>query len=507
MAEKDPTIESAKFDPRVFGGDVDGPGMVSPRDGGSGGRSGDGVAGAVSGSGFSLKAEPPPTKRVSRNVLNMAVAFAVLVLVAVVFGVSSLKTNAPGSTSPQDNTNSAMPTPAPNLKQVAESLKNSNPSNAASSGNGNDEDKKGDGPLNSPGRNQQTAKTGPSHADQFKDWVERHKYDRARARMMAEDQAYTAQLATKSTQVPGAARAQKTASQPDVQLARAATPAGSAPSAASAPASAAPSVYTGQPRPDRIDAASQLPALAAAAARQAGVGGVVGIGGADTQSESARAAAAKASFADSKRDVGYLQQDVRDPRSGHEIAAGSIIPAVMLSAINSDLPGAIVAQTRSDVYSTFDYKTLLVPAGSRIVGRYQSDIATGQERILVVWDELIFPNGRRISLEGMGAVDGTGAAGMKDQVTTHFWRIWGNALMISALGVGVQLSQPKSSNQNNTPTASQQAAAAAFNSLNDTAQQVLRRNLQISPTLEIRPGYVFNIMVNKSMSLPAYRDE
>jgi type IV secretion system protein VirB10 len=203
---------------------------------------------------------------------------------------------------------------------------------------------------------------------------------------------------------------------------------------------------------------------------------------------------------------GYLAESVKKRLGGHELAAGSIIPAVMLTGINSDLPGVITAQVRQTVYDTFDESVRVIPQGARLVGRYSSQIASGQERVLVAWDEMIFPNGNRINLRGMAGVDGQGQAGFNDKVNNHFFKTWGSALMVSLLGVGVQLSQPQNASYSAAPTAASQSAAAAANSLNEAGSKVLEKNLNISPSLQIRPGYVFNVIVNKSIMLPPYRD-
>lgn len=491
---RDPALDSgdAKFDAKAFSGDVDGPGLVSsaPASGAQPQPQQD----------LKLKAAPPETKSMSRKGVMLMLGAASVVVLLVFWGVSRMGVGGP--VEPSADT-AAGTTPAGAAQAPRIDALNAKALEQQAQGGGQAGQQPGAQPtIGPPPGNLSGAPgapgTGPSHREQYLDWLQRHQFDRLRARHMAADQAHTASLIGESSGNQPAAAARP-------QMAAAAMPAQAAP-------------YTGQPRPDRIPpellaqlatAQGQAQGRAAQVAQVAqgqgqGQGRTMAAGagaGAQGQDRAARNEA----FAESSRDVGYLDQPLRDPRPGHEIAAGSIIPAVMLSAINSDLPGAIVAQVRSDVFSTFDFRVLLIPAGSRLIGRYASDIATGQERILVAWDELILPSGRRISLEGMGAVDGQGAAGMSDQVTTHFWRIWGNALMISAIGVAAQQSQPQNANQNNSPTSSQQAAAAATTSLNETAQQVLRRNLNISPTLEIRPGYTFSVMVNQSISLPAYR--
>lgn len=489
-SKRDPALDSAdaEFDPRAFGGDVDGPGMVSSPPGGS-----------QTGKGISLRAEPPETKNLTKNGALVLVGVFAAIAAGIVLGVGGLgqdRIREPAQTShPPATVAGAAQAPKIGAEAVAAGGSRDEGPEAK---RGSSSSEQQDGRLSGPSG--QVAPAGPSHREQYEDWLERHRYDRLRAQHMAFDQAHKAPLVGDSVS--------RNQPAPRLQAAVAAAPAQSPAQGGSGMGMSG--EYVGQPRPERIspEILSQLTqGQGRAQGSQVGFAGFQPQGFAGLAPQGQSRSAQMEAFAESSRDVGYLNQSVREARPGHEVAAGSIIPAVMLSGINSDLPGSIVAQVRSDVFSTFDFQTLLIPAGSRLIGRYQSDIATGQQRVLVAWDELIFPNGRRISLEGMGAVDGQGAAGMRDQVNTHFWRIWGNALMISAIGVAVQQSQPQNANQNNSPTSSQQAAAAAANSLNETAQQVLRRNLNISPTLEIRPGYTFSVMVNRSISLPAYRDD
>lgn len=204
-------------------------------------------------------------------------------------------------------------------------------------------------------------------------------------------------------------------------------------------------------------------------------------------------------------DSGYLPELLKPKLGEFELTAGSVIPAVMLSGINSDLPGTIVAQTRQTVYATNDPDAVVIPQGSRLVGRYSADVAYGQSRVLAAWDELILPNGSRISLRGMSAADGQGQSGIEDQVNNHFWRTWSSALLVSFLGVAAQQSQPQNQGAFNTPSGSAQASAAAMNSLSDVSSKILQKSLNISPTLQVRPGMAFNVMVNRSIILPTYR--
>jgi type IV secretion system protein VirB10 len=208
--------------------------------------------------------------------------------------------------------------------------------------------------------------------------------------------------------------------------------------------------------------------------------------------------------AQAKGDNGYLPAAVQPPLAQHELFAGSVIPAVMLTGIDSDLPGAISAQVRQTVYDSLNPSVVLIPQGTRLIGEYSSQIAYGQSRVLVAWSRLIYPNGATIDLRGMEGTDGKGQAGFHDQVDNHYFRVFGSAILMSLLGVGAQLSQPQNSGALNTPSASQQAAAATAQQLNNVGTNLLNRNLNIQPTLIIRPGYAFNVLVNRTMILPPY---
>ena len=168
------------------------------------------------------------------------------------------------------------------------------------------------------------------------------------------------------------------------------------------------------------------------------------------------------------------------------------------------LPGTISAQVRQTVYDSLNPSVVLIPQGTRLIGEYSSEVAYGQSRVLVAWSRLIYPNGATMDLRGMEGTDGKGQAGFHDQVDNHYFRVFGSAILMSLLGVGAQLSQPQNSGALNTPSASQQAAAATAQQLNNVGTNLLNRNLNIQPTLIIRPGYAFNVLVNRTMILPPY---
>jgi type IV secretion system protein VirB10 len=205
----------------------------------------------------------------------------------------------------------------------------------------------------------------------------------------------------------------------------------------------------------------------------------------------------------------YLSASVRVPVSPYEIKAGTIMPAVLLSAVNSDLPGQVLGQVREAVYDTETGQHLLVPQGTRLVGLYDHHIVYGQERVLITWKRLILPNGSSLSLkDGMPGADALGAAGFHDEVNNHYLRIFGNALLLSVISAGVQLSQTPEFGRNfQGPTAGNVLGAAVGQQLGSTASEFIRRGMTIAPTLEVRPGYPFNVLVTQDVVFPGPYDD
>jgi type IV secretion system protein VirB10 len=200
----------------------------------------------------------------------------------------------------------------------------------------------------------------------------------------------------------------------------------------------------------------------------------------------------------------YLRSSVRKPVSPYEVKAGTIIPAVLLTAINSDLPGQITGQVRENVYDSDTGEHLLIPQGTRLIGLYDHHIAYGQQRVLITWKRLILPNGSSLSLrDGMPGADDIGASGFHDQVNHHYLRIFGHALLMSVISAGVQLSQvPQYGQSFAGPTAGNVLGGAVGQQLGSATAEVLRRGMNVSPTLEIRPGFAFNVMVTQDVIFP-----
>lgn len=196
-----------------------------------------------------------------------------------------------------------------------------------------------------------------------------------------------------------------------------------------------------------------------------------------------------------------LDSPLQAPRSPYELRAGFVIPATLISGINSDLPGQIVAQVSQDVYDTATGKYKLVPQGSRLVGAYSSSVAYGQSRVLVAWQRIVFPDGKALDLGSMPGADGAGYAGFKDDVNNHYVRIFGSALLLSGVVASAAYSQNR--NPSNTPTAPTAGSAlseALGQQLGQATAQMISKNLNIAPTLEIRPGFRFNVIVVKDLT-------
>ena len=197
----------------------------------------------------------------------------------------------------------------------------------------------------------------------------------------------------------------------------------------------------------------------------------------------------------------YLQQSLQKPISPYEIKAGSIIPTALITGLNSDLPGQIVGQVTEPVYDTVTGQHLLIPQGTKIVGRYNADIGYGQDRLQIVWDRLIMPNGNSIGLESMVGTDKAGAAGLEDQVDYHIPGLVGAVLLSSIIGAGANLATDSSADgsfiDDLGDTAAQQAASVG--------SDIVRRQLDIQPTITVRPGFRLNILVGRDIVLEPYR--
>ena len=197
----------------------------------------------------------------------------------------------------------------------------------------------------------------------------------------------------------------------------------------------------------------------------------------------------------------YLGASLRAPVSPYEIKAGTIIPAVLLSAVNSDLPEQVLGQVREAVYDTENGQQLLVPQETRLVGPYDHHVVYGQERVPITWKRLILPNGSSLSLkDGMPGTDAVGAAGFHDQVNHHDLRTRGNALLLSVISTGVHLSHaglwaqlqgPRPGTCSAPPWVSRWAARRRSSSAGASHRP-----------WEVRPGYAVTVPVTQDLLFP-----
>ncbi len=190
---------------------------------------------------------------------------------------------------------------------------------------------------------------------------------------------------------------------------------------------------------------------------------------------------------------------VTAPASANVLQAGAIIPAALITGIRSDLPGQITAQVTENVYDSPTGHILLVPQGTRIIGQYDNGVGFGQRRVLLVWNRLIFPNGRSIVLERQPGADAEGYAGLEDGVDYHWGELFKAAALSTLLSVGAEAGT--SQDENNLVQA---LRSGASNSISQTGQQIVGRQLNIAPTLTIRPGFPVRIIVTRDLVIEPY---
>jgi type IV secretion system protein VirB10 len=189
-----------------------------------------------------------------------------------------------------------------------------------------------------------------------------------------------------------------------------------------------------------------------------------------------------------------------EPVSPYSLLAGSVIPASLITGLNSDLPGMVTAQVTQNVYDTVTGRILLVPQGARLTGKYDSVVAFGQRRALVVWQRLILPDGSSVRLDTMPATDPSGYAGLADKVDFHTWRLLKGIGLATLLGVGTELTIRGESDLVEAIRESAQSNTAR------AGEQITQRNLDIPPTITIRPGAPVRVLVTRDLILAPWRD-
>lgn len=203
-----------------------------------------------------------------------------------------------------------------------------------------------------------------------------------------------------------------------------------------------------------------------------------------------------------QRDTGgiYNPHALQTPVSPYQVMAGSVIAASLITGINSDLPGLVVAQVTENVYDTVTGSTLLIPQGSRLIGVYDSVVAFGQSRALLVWQRILLPDGSSIEIDNLPATDVAGYAGLEDEVDYHTWRLLKGIALATLLGVGTELSLgPDESDLVRAIRESTQQ------NVNRAGQRITEKNLNIQPTITVRPGWPLRVIVHRDLVLRPYR--
>lgn len=202
------------------------------------------------------------------------------------------------------------------------------------------------------------------------------------------------------------------------------------------------------------------------------------------------------------KDTSWISPYSRITGQPFELKTGAVIPGVMVTGINSDLPGNIIAQVSQNVFDSATGNHLLLPQGAKLFGVYDSRVIYGQERVLVAWNRVVFPDGSAITLGAMPGSDMAGNAGYTDEVNNHYFRIFGSAVLMSLMSGGMAYTMDSLDNSNSEsdkPTLQNEMGSALAAQLGQATLQLLQKNLNIKPTLEIRPGYQFNVIVTKDL--------
>lgn len=206
-------------------------------------------------------------------------------------------------------------------------------------------------------------------------------------------------------------------------------------------------------------------------------------------------------FVNAREDSGTVNPHrLQPPASPWQLSAGSVIAASLITGLNSDLPGMVVAQVTANAYDSATGRTVLVPQGARLIGRYDSVVAFGQSRALLVWQRIVFPDGSSIQLDNLPATDTQGYAGVRDRVDFHTWQLLRGIGLSTLLGVGTQLTL--GSEEADLVRALRESTQA---NADRAGQRIVERNLDIQPTIRVRPGFPLRVVVHKDLVLAPWR--
>jgi type IV secretion system protein VirB10 len=194
---------------------------------------------------------------------------------------------------------------------------------------------------------------------------------------------------------------------------------------------------------------------------------------------------------------------LQSPASPYEVMAGTIISASLITGIDSDLPGKVLASVTEPVYDSATGQYLLIPQGSRLLGEYDSQVAAGQRRVLLVWTRIVFPDTSSLTLDRLPGVDASGYAGLEDGVDRHWSQLLASAALSTMIGIGAELAAPdRGTGQGEVIVAARQSVQ---DSVNQVGQELTRRDANVQPTLTIRAGSAVRVIVAKDLVLKPYQ--
>lgn len=198
-----------------------------------------------------------------------------------------------------------------------------------------------------------------------------------------------------------------------------------------------------------------------------------------------------------------LNKQLQPAISKYEVKAGTIIPLTLETAINSDLPGKITAVVKTDVYDSATGTILLIPAGSRVIGQYSSDVSFGQERVQAVINRITLPNQKSINIGAMNLVDKLGASGVSDKVDTKLGKVFTSVIMSAILGIGA--GAVKEDNDDESDSWKNDAIDGGGTQAINVGNAYANKVLNVQPSLKIRNGFTVGLFVDKDLILEAYK--
>jgi len=198
----------------------------------------------------------------------------------------------------------------------------------------------------------------------------------------------------------------------------------------------------------------------------------------------------------------HLDSSIQSPSTSFELRAGAVIPGVLISGLRSELNGQIIGQVSQNVFDTATGKFLLIPQGTKLIGVYSDKVNFGQDSVLVAWQRLVFPDGKALDIGAMPGADSAGYAGLRDEVDHHYARIYGSAVLMSGIVAAISYSQNRNQGVQSAfspPSTADVLSQALGQQIGETTTQLIAKNINTAPTINIRPGYEFNVTVTKDL--------